>query len=98
MNVQKSIFLYLFIIFISFGCTSNKKEEIQFQDCTNDWFLQVEKEILTGDGQGHGPDIGSLEWRSVIEFKLGIRNDPKVPSIESTQWCNYINEHFITGI
>ncbi len=71
---------------------------MQFQACTNDWFLQIEKEILTGDGQGHGPEIGSLEWRSVIEFKFGIRNDPKVPPMESTQWCNYINEHFITSI
>lgn len=69
---------------------------MQFQACTNDWFLQIEKEILTGDGQGHAPGIGSLEWRSVIEFKLGIRNDPKVPPLESTRWCNYINEHFIT--
>ena len=98
MNTKKSMLLYLFIIIISFGCTSNKKEVLQFQACTNDWYLQTEKEILTGDGQGHGPDIGSLEWRSVIEFKLGIRNDPKVPSLESTQWCNYINERFITGI
>ena len=97
MNVQQSILLCLFITIINFGCTSNKTEETQFQACTNDWYLQIENEILTGDGQGHGPDIGSLEWRSVIEFKLGIRNDPAVPSLESTQWCNYINEHFITG-
>jgi hypothetical protein len=95
-GIQQSILLCLFITIINFGCTSNKKKEMQFQACTNDWFLQIEKEILTGDGQGHGPDIGSLEWRSVIEFKLGIRNDPKVPPLESTQWCNYINEHFIT--
>ena len=95
MSAQKSVLFYLFIIIISFGCASNKKEEVQFQACTNDWFLQIEKEILTGDGQGHGPDIGSLEWRSVIEFKLGIRSDTGAPSLESRQWCNYINEHFL---
>ncbi|NOR70381.1 MAG: hypothetical protein GQ532_11935 [Methylomarinum sp.] len=72
-------------------------QKLKYQACTNDWLLQVEKDVLTGDGQGHGPDIGSLEWRSVIEFKLGIRNDPKVPPKESPQWCNYINENFINS-
>ena len=45
---------------------------------------------MTGDGQGHGPDLGSSEWRSVIEFKLGIRGDPSVPPRNSELWCAYI--------
>jgi len=95
MSFKQSILLCLFIIISNSGCTSNETKDIKYQACTNDWLLQVENDILTGDGQGHGPDIGSLEWRSVIEFKLGIRNDPKVPPKESEQWCNYINENFI---
>jgi hypothetical protein len=48
--------------------------------------------VTTGDGQGHGPDIGSDEWRSVVEFKLGIRGNPAVPSRASREWCHYIDE------
>ena len=55
----------------------------------------VEQQIATGDGQGHGPDPGSAEWRSTVEFKLGIRDDPAVPPLDSNQWCHYINERFI---
>ncbi len=57
--------------------------------------MLVEDRFPTGDGQGHGPDIGSLEWRSVVEFKLGIRGDPAIPPLESDQWCAYVDEHFI---
>ena len=48
--------------------------------------------LVTGDGQGHGPDIGSDEWRSVVEFKLGIRDDPSTPTRDSEDWCAYIDE------
>jgi hypothetical protein len=41
---------------------------------------------------GHGPDIGSLEWQSVIEFKLGLRGDPDVPPRGSQRWCAYIDQ------
>ena len=41
---------------------------------------------------GHGPDIGSEEWKSVIEFKLGIRGNPDVPDRNSSQWCDYIDK------
>jgi len=97
-NVQKSLVFCFFVSIVNFGCTGNKTQGTSFQACNDEWFLQVEKKIFTGDGQGHGPDIGSLEWRSVIEFKLGIRDDSKVPPFESSQWCDYINKNFITDI
>ena len=40
---------------------------------------------------GHGPDIGSGEWKSVVEFKLGIRGNPDVPDRDSQEWCSYID-------
>jgi hypothetical protein len=41
---------------------------------------------------GHGPDPGSEEWRSVVEFKLGIRDQPGVPDRNSQAWCEFIDE------
>ena len=74
------------------GCIENNTKQ---QACSNDWYLLVEKQISTGDSQGHGPDLGSTEWRSTIEFKLGIRDQSEIPALDTEQWCGYINEHFI---
>ena len=41
---------------------------------------------------GHGPDIGSEEWKSVIEFKLGVRGNPNVPDRNSREWCRFIDD------
>lgn len=62
------------------------------EPCSGEWQQWVESRLTTGDGQGHGPDIGSDEWRSVVEFKLGIRDDPSVPSRGSDEWCSYIDK------
>jgi len=77
------------------GCLENNENYTKQQVCSNDWYLLVEKQISTGDSQGHGPDLGSIEWRSTIEFKLGIRDQSENPALDTEQWCNYINEHFI---
>lgn len=61
------------------------------QPCSKQWQLAVDKKLQTGDGDGHGPDIGSMEWRSVVEFKLGVRGDPAVPSRATVKWCRYID-------
>lgn len=60
--------------------------------CSAEWQQWVEVRLTTGDGQGHGPDIGSDEWKSVVEFKLGVRGDPSVPSRDSDEWCRYVDE------
>lgn len=60
--------------------------------CTESWYRAVESAISSGDGLGHGPDVGSEEWKSVIEFKLGIRDNPNVPDRNSPEWCHYIND------
>ncbi|PSL09516.1 uncharacterized protein CLV44_13111 [Marinobacterium halophilum] len=58
--------------------------------CTSDWYHSVEQRLATGDGQGHGPDIGSAEWKSVVEFKLGIRDIAATPDPASSAWCGHV--------
>jgi len=90
--LQAMRFLLGFIFLINLGCARTDDDQTLIQACTNDWYRLVEDQISTGDGQGHGPGVGSIEWRSVIEFKLGLRDHLSVPPLESSQWCNYINE------
>ncbi|MDT8880549.1 lysozyme inhibitor LprI family protein [Halomonas saccharevitans] len=60
--------------------------------CSAAWVSQIEARLGTGDGRGHGPDPGSEEWRSVVEFRLDIRDDPSVPSRESEAWCRHVDQ------
>lgn len=60
--------------------------------CTQEWYRFIEGKVATGDGQGHGPDLGSTEWQSVVEFKLGIRGKAEVPQRNSDAWCHHIDQ------
>ena len=60
--------------------------------CTQEWYRFIEGNVATGDGQGHGPDLGSTEWQSVVEFKLGIRGKEGVPRRNTDAWCRYIDQ------
>jgi len=64
--------------------------------CTEAWYWLLESKVSSGDGMGHGPDHGSAEWQSVIEFKLGVRDDTTVPPIDTPAWCDYIDRLFIS--
>lgn len=61
------------------------------EPCSDSWFGYVEERIAVGDGHGHGPDIGSLEWMSAVEFKLGIRDNEEIPERKSRSWCEYVD-------
>lgn len=74
------------------SCAIESKSDPGPEPCSTQWFEFVEERVSTGDSEGHGPDPGSDEWRSVVEFKLGIRGDPKIPDRTTKQWCAYINE------
>ncbi len=71
---------------------SESSQEEPSRPCSSAWARKIEERVSTGDGRGHGPDPGSREWRSVVEFRLGIRGDPEVPSRESDAWCRFIDE------
>jgi hypothetical protein len=60
--------------------------------CSEPWYSYIDGLVVTGDGAGHGPDIGSDEWQSVVEFKLEMRGDPRVPDRTSRAWCEFIDE------
>jgi len=81
--------LVLFIASLS-ACGQRSAQTEDPVLCTDSWFQSVEQSISTGDGMGHGPDIGSDEWKSVVEFKLGVRGESGVPDRTSQEWCNYI--------
>ncbi|MET0065628.1 MAG: MliC family protein [Candidatus Thiodiazotropha sp.] len=59
--------------------------------CSHDWYRATERRLVSGDGQGHGPDLGSEEWKSVIEFKLGVRGHADIPPRDSDDWCRYVD-------
>ncbi len=74
------------------GCLSDDQPSRQFVPCTESWYQHVEMLLITGDGRGHGPDPGSDEWKSVVEFKLGIRGDAGVPNRTTEKWCEFIDK------
>lgn len=92
MLIQKNLILLLSISLLFIGCVNKKQEKQKEQDCTQNWYKKVESRIPTGDEHGHGPDIGSLEWKNVVEKRIGISGNKIVPNISSKQWCTYINK------
>ena len=78
------------------ACETEQGSNPALQTCSQEWYQSVEEKLATGDAQGHGPDLGSTEWRSVIEFKLGIRGDTDVPPRESDEWCTFISKKIRT--
>ena len=85
----------IMLVFVICSCATTSESTGTDVLCSNEWYLLVEQRVSTGDGQGHGPDLGSIEWRSTVEFKLGVRGKPEVPPVASTQWCSYINKNYI---
>lgn len=91
MNLLHVILLASLLCWLS-ACRGQRSQTEKSILCTNSWYHSVELAIPSGDGTGHGPDIGSDEWKSVIEFRLGIRGKADVPDRNSQEWCSYINE------
>ena len=60
--------------------------------CTEEWNRFVDHKLVSGDGQGHGPDLGSDEWKGVIEFKLDIRGQADLPGRDSDAWCQLVDQ------
>ncbi|HQR56878.1 MAG TPA: MliC family protein [Burkholderiaceae bacterium] len=60
--------------------------------CSDAWNRMIETKVTSGDGRGHGPDIGSDEWKGTIEFRLGVRGKPEIPPRSSEAWCRAIDD------
>lgn len=61
--------------------------------CDQATLAHLEQQLGTGDGEGHGPDIGSDEWHSVVEFKLNLRGNNDLPARHTQAWCQYMSDH-----
>lgn len=88
------LFIIIFLVITTTaeaGETNKQQRSDKLELCSPQWEHFIEDKVLSGDGKGHGPDIGSAEWKSVIEFKLGIRGNPSVPDKKSEAWCHYID-------
>lgn len=83
--------LLVSLLFVVSACENKTPQSETVNLCTYSWYQSVELAFPTGDGMGHGPDIGSAEWRSVIEFRIGIRGNAEVPDRNSDEWCRYID-------
>jgi len=81
-----------FLLLLLTACPDRRSATEAPTPCTDPWYQNVETTVPSGDGMGHGPDIGSEEWKSVIEFKLGVRGNPDVPTRNSREWCHFIDD------
>ena len=85
--------VYFCLLLLLSGCSGDTQTEPQASDiCTQQWFKTIDAAVSTGDGYGHGPDIGSDEWQSVVEFKLGIRDKMDTPARNTMAWCVHIDK------
>ena len=66
--------------------------------CSRQLFEWIEAMLQSGDGDGHGPDVGSAEWKSVIEFKLGVRGQEGLPEPDSNAWCGFVHKRIRKSI
>jgi len=83
---------YVLPIVFAFVCGSSLAGSDDDTPCSDEWNHHVDQKVVTGDGQGHGPDIGSDEWKGVVEFKLGIRGQAGLPTRDSDDWCQLIDQ------
>ncbi|MDA7892308.1 hypothetical protein OAE72_01655 [Akkermansiaceae bacterium] len=90
----------LFAGFILVSCdqpqsTSVPQASVPNQSATNKtppkeweaWAMWADEKHSTGDGQGHGPDVGSDEWAYALGTQLGISDSQgHGPDIKSDEW------------
>jgi hypothetical protein len=84
-----SIAIFVVLAAINLGASAGVEPMLP---CTDEWNQFVDEKLVSGDGQGHGPDLGSNEWKGVIEFKLGIRDQVDLPNRDSDDWCQLIDQ------
>ena len=86
------------IVVLLTSCKAGNTAGQRPEPCDEDWYQWVESALPSSDGRGHGPDIGSNEWQSVIEFKLGIRGQADIPPRSSGAWCQFIDQRIAEGL
>lgn len=83
--------LTLIVIMLIIGCSPALQDKSTAKEsCSKESMEMVETKVTTGDSEGHGPDIGSSEWYSVVERRLGIEGKPSIPKKGTAKWCDYV--------
>ena len=92
LSMRSSQYAYVHLLVLTLaGCGQIAEVPSSTDPCSENWLQRVESSLSTGDEQGHGPDIGSQEWRATVEFRLGIRGSSALPARDSSEWCSYID-------
>lgn len=73
------------------ACSVPHEKSMEKIPCSMEQLLRIEAQVNSSDGVGHGPDIGSEEWKSAIEFRLGIQNNSAIPKTLNLNWCNTVD-------
>lgn len=60
------------------------------------WFAHVDALVRVGDSEGHGPDVGSLEWMGAVSRKL-FRDEP-VPEAGTKAWYEKVHKHLFPTV
>ncbi|MCL2457915.1 MAG: MliC family protein [Desulfobulbus sp.] len=86
--------LILFVVLVAWVHPALAEAEPAGQGgcCTPAWYRSIENRAPTGDGQGHGPDLGSAEWRSVVAHRIGLRDQADGPRQDSEDWCRRVDQ------
>ncbi len=91
--MKKWLVILSLLVTVTFFAVMNSQSISENENlCTDSWERFINDNVSTGDGRGHGPDLGSDEWKSVVEFKLGIRGDSNIPERDTKAWCAYIDK------
>ncbi|MDH5671825.1 MAG: hypothetical protein OEZ06_06720 [Myxococcales bacterium] len=59
--------------------------------CSAAWYEHVEHSLHVADSEGHGPDLGSAEWKATVERRLGVDADPAFPEPGTAAWCSRVD-------
>jgi len=58
--------------------------------CSASTYQTIEARVPVEDDEGHGPDVGSTEWKHAIEAKLRRQHEPQFPPMDSDAWCQRV--------
>jgi hypothetical protein len=93
-RVKKVVLLTgLLVALMACDSTLLKGKEAVPELCSVAWYEYMEEKIAVADEHGHGPDVGSSEWRYSVEHKLGVAGSEQHPLPQSEAWCAYIQSH-----
>jgi len=81
--MQKILILFIMIIFLT---------DISRATCSIDVLNKIEKSVQVSDEKGHGPDLGSEEWQTVVELRLDLLGKLAMPDRNSEAWCHYVEQ------